>query len=341
MTAPTRRQLLAGGGAALATGLLYRPRPARAAVVIKLASLAPEGSTWHKALQKMGQEWATLSGGQVELKIYAGGVAGNETVMVRKMRIGQLHSAALTNLGLLDIDPSAQVINTPVLIRTYPELDHVMGRMTPEFETRIQAKGFKVLNWADAGWAHLFSKEKITNPDDVGKMKIFAWEGDPAAVEMYKAGGFSPVVVAATDVVPALQSGLIDAFPSTPLGALALQWFGLAPNMLKVPWAPLMGATIVDQKVWDTIPAEFQAPMEAAARRIGTDMKDEIRRQDGKAIEVMKKYGLSVNEVDPATFQRWLDKGSSVYGIVREKVVPADIFDMTKKLVDEYRVAHP
>ena len=216
-----------------------------------------------------------------------------------------------------------------------------MATMGPVFEERIEKNGYVVLSWGDAGWAHLFSGKPLTDPAKVGDLKIFAWEGDPAAVEMYQKGGFKPVVVAATDVLPSLQSGLIDSFPSTPLGALALQWFGLAPNMLDVPWAPLMGAIIVKKDAWEAIPEQHRAAMMASARRIGDETKSQIRSQDKKAITVMKRYGLTVNTVDAATRKRWEDLAKSVHPIVREKMVPADIFDQTKALVDEHRRKNP
>ena len=154
--------------------LMLLPATASADVTIKMATLAPEGTSWYKNLRKMGDEWTRISNGEVKLKIYAGGVVGNETVMLRKMRIGQLHSAAVTNLGLLEIDPNAQVVSTPMLIQTYEELDYVMEKLSPEIERRIEDNGFIVLSWGDAGWVHLFSKEPLTNPADVGKLKIFA-----------------------------------------------------------------------------------------------------------------------------------------------------------------------
>ncbi|MBT3220834.1 MAG: TRAP transporter substrate-binding protein DctP, partial [Proteobacteria bacterium] len=150
-----------------------------------------------------------------------------------------------------------------------------------------------------------------------------------------------PVVVAATDVLPSLQSGLLDSFPSTPLAALAMQWFGLAPNMLDVPWAPLQGCTILTEDAWNAIPEQYHEALIESARRNGEETKDEIRRQDRKAIEVMKKYGLVVNEVDEATKQEWIKNAESVYPIVREKMVPSEIFDQTKALVDEYRAKNP
>lgn len=311
------------------------------ALTIKLATLAPEGSTWHKALRKLADDWSEITNGEVELKIYAGGVVGNETVMLRKMRIGQLHAGAVTNLGLMEIDPSSQVLNTPMLIRTYDELDHVLAAVKPEFEQRLETNGYKVLGWTDAGWARLFSKSPITSPDKRGSAKIFVWEGDPAAVEMYQTAGFKPVVVAATDVIPSLQSGLIDAFPSTPLAALAFQWFGLAPNMLDVPWAPLLGATIITQDAWNAIPAKYHEALDAAAQRNAAAISGEVRRQDVKAIDVMKRYGLTVTTVDAASLARWEEIAALTHPVVRAKWVTPELFDKVKGLVEEHRAANP
>ena len=321
---------------ALAAALLFAV-PASASVTVKLATLAPEGTVWHKGLRKMADEWTRLSGGEVKVKIYAGGVAGNESVMVRKMRIGQLHGGALTNIGLLDIEPSAQVIQTPMLIRDYSELDYVMERMSPEFERRLDEKGFVVLSWGDVGWVHFFSKQPMRTPAEAGNFKVFAWEGDPAAVQVFRDAGFKPVVIASTDVIPSLQSGLIDAFPQAPLFALSAQWFALAPNMLDMQWAPLMGATLVTKDVWEKIPEKFHKPFKEAARQAGEGIKEDIRRQDKKAIEVMKQYGLKVVEIDAATHAAWLALAESIYPTVRTEMVPPEVFDATKAHVEAYR----
>ncbi len=310
-------------------------------IVIKLATLAPEGTTWYNGLRQMGDRWAEISNGRVELKIYAGGVAGNEGAQVRKMRIGQLHAAALSNLGLMDIDPAPQVTNMPMLIESYEELDYVMEHIHPDLETRLRDKGFVVLNWGEAGWVYFFTKAPMRTPEDASQIKVFAWEGDPAAVEGFRQAGFNPVVIPSVDMIPSLQSGLIDGFPNTPLYALSAQWFALAPNMLDVPWAPLVGATVITTDMWNQIPAEFHEPFLEVAREIGEDLKVEIRRQDRKAITVMEKYGLTVVEVDEATTQRWREVARSVYPTVRTEMVPTDIFDRCVGLVEEYRALHP
>ncbi|MDP6932098.1 MAG: TRAP transporter substrate-binding protein DctP [Myxococcota bacterium] len=318
-------------------GLFALARPADAAITVKMATLAPEGSTWYKALRKMGDDWTRITNGEVQVKIYAGGVAGNETVMLRKMRIGQLHAGAITTIGLVDIDNASMVSQTPMLFEGYEELDYVMERLSPAFEKRLADKGFVVLNWSDAGWARYFSKTPMTVPDQTSNFKAFIWEGDPAAVELYRKMGFKPVVIAVTDMMPALQSGMVDAYAQTPLATLAMQWFALTPHMLEVPWAPLLCATIISQETWDRIPAQYHDALLASARDSGNALKAEIRRQDDKAIEVMKRYGLKVHTVDSATHAQWAQTAQSLHPIIREKMVPPEIFDQANSLVEEYR----
>jgi TRAP-type C4-dicarboxylate transport system substrate-binding protein len=153
--------------------------PAQAEVTIKFATLAPENSTWWKSLKKMGDEWARITDGEVQLKIYAGGVVGNETAMIRKMNIGQLHGGQITNVGMSMFDKRPQVIQAPMLIRSNDELDHVMKAMVPEFEAALKESGIVALNWGDAGWVHLFTQGVMQTPADTSKFKIYAYEGDP------------------------------------------------------------------------------------------------------------------------------------------------------------------
>ena len=317
--------------------LTLAPAQATTPIVVKLATLAPEGSSWYNALRSMGDQWKQISGGQVELRIYPGGVSGNEGAAVRKMRIGQRHAACLSNLGLLDIDPAAQVINTPRLIKDYAELDFVMSKMTPVFEQRLEAKGFVALNWGDAGWAYMFTKVPVKTPKDVAPVKMYAWEGDANAVEVFRQAGFNPVVIASVDMVPSLQSGLVEGFHGTPLTALSLQWFALAPNMLNVPWAPLEGATVISKAMWDQIPAQFHEPFLVASRAAGDKLKAEVRTQDKKAIEVMKKYGLKVVDVDATQAAQWQQMAESMYPSIRAKVVPSDVYDQTVAVIKQYR----
>src|SRR6478735_1070890 len=226
---------------------------------IKLGTLAPSGSTWHTLLKEMGQKWTEASGGKVKLIIYPGGVVGNEGDMVKKTRIGQLQAAALTAIGLHEITPEPQAVDTPLMITSADELDFVVERMAPRLEKALEQKGYVVIGWSEIGFVRFFStKEYKTMADFTQKAKVFGWEGDPASIEAWRAGGFKPVVMSSTDIIPSLQTGLIDTVAMAPLYSFTARIFEKAKYMLDLEWAPLTGATVVRKDVWEKIPADLR-----------------------------------------------------------------------------------
>ncbi len=309
------------------------------AQTIKLGTLAPEGSPWHTIIRDMAEAWAEASDGAVDVTIYAGGIAGDEHDMVRKMRIGQLHAAVLTGEGLSGIAPQIQALQMPMLIRSYAELDYVRDRLAPELETILESNGFKVLNWGDAGWVRFFARRPVVQPDDLRSLRLFAWSGDTVYIEAWKAAGFQPVPLAATELIPALQSGLVDAFASTPVAALSFQWFGLANHMTEMEWAPLIGATVISTRVWARIPDDVKPLIVQAARDAGTRIRSEIRGLDDTAVEVMRRHGLDVHAVEPAVAAEWERVARASYPMIVGRLVPPETIAEVERLLDEFRAS--
>jgi TRAP-type C4-dicarboxylate transport system substrate-binding protein len=315
------------------SALLFAAAPARADVVIKLGTLAPNGSTWHTLLKEMGQKWEQASGGKVKLRIYPGGVLGNEGDMVKKMRIGQLQAAALTTIGLHDIAAEAQAVDVPMMIDNWATLDYVMDRMGPKLERVIEGKGYVVLGWSEVGFVRFFSTKKFSTLAEMQNAKMFCWEGDPASAEAWRAGGFHPVVMSSTDIVPGLQTGMIDTVALAPLYAYSSRMFEKAKYMLDLPWAVLTGGTVVRKDEWEKVPADLKPKLIEISREYSKKVALEVRRMDAEALENMSKQGLTV--VKPANRDDFAKAAQKAYSVVRGKVVPAETFDEVKKLVDE------
>ena len=307
--------------------------PARADVVIKLGTLAPNGSTWHTLLKEMGQKWEQASGGKVKLRIYPGGVLGNESDMVKKMRIGQLQAAALTTIGMHEIIPDPQAVDVPGMVDSWATYDYVMARMAPKLERIIEGKGYVVLGWSEVGFVRFFSTKKYSSLAEMQGAKMFCWEGDPASAEAWRIGGFHPVVMSSTDIVPGLQTGLIDTVALAPLYAYSSRMFEKAKYMLDMPWTVLTGGTVVRKDEWDKVPADVKPKLIEISREYSKKIGNEVRRMDADALENMVKQGLVVvKPTDPAAFAAAAQK---TYGVIRTKVVPAETFDEVKKLVEE------
>ena len=308
------------------------------AQVIKLGTIAPEGTPWLDAIRNMADEWKAATGGKLEFRIYPGGVVGDDPDMVRKMRIGQLQAAALSNTGLYDIAHEMQAIQMPMMIQSYEELDYVRDRIAPKLEAILESKGFKVLNWGDAGWVYFFSQKPLLRPDDLKPMKLWVWAGYPAYVEAWKDAGYHPVELASTDILTGLQAGLINAFPAPPLLALANQWFGVAKQMCDVKWAPAIGATVISMKTWEAIDPQVRDKLLASSRDVGLRLRVQVRKLDDEAIAAMVKRGLVVNHVPPegvADFERVARE--SAWPKLIGNVVPAGIVAEVEKLREEYR----
>jgi TRAP-type transport system periplasmic protein len=309
-------------------------------VKIKLGTLAPEGSPWHNIVKRMGQKMKEMSGGKVTLVIYAGGVAGDEGEMVRKMRLGQLHAATITNIGLSKITRASIALQVPMMIQSYEELDYVRDHIGPKLAVEIEKNGFVVLSWGDAGWVHFFSKEPAVHPDDFKKLKFFVWNGDPESENAWKKAGFRTVPLSSTDVLSSLSSGLVDSFSTTPLYAETGQWYTHAKYMVAINWTPLNGATIVTKKQWEEIDPELRTKLSAIAKEEGVALNEEVRRIGDKSIKAMTDRGLKVTVPDQKTIEEWQKTAESAYSEIRGKVVPEEYFDEVQRLVKEYREQH-
>jgi TRAP-type C4-dicarboxylate transport system substrate-binding protein len=319
----------------LLAALLAALAPAASAqVTIKLGTLAPAGSTWHEILKEMGQKWEAASGGQVKLRVYAGGAQGSEGDMVRKMGIGQLQAASISNVGMHDVLPDPQTLSVPMMFADEAEMECAFARVRPRIESAMEKKGFVVLQWSRVGAMSLFCNAPYKTPAEMASAKVFAWEGDPKSVEAWRAAGFRPVVLSSTDIVPSLQTGMIDCVTNVPLYVLTSRLFEKANKMMDLPWGWILGATIVKKDAWEKIAPETRQKLQAIAVELGEKVDAEVRRLNVDAVAAMKKQGLQVVPVDAAPWRAAMEKSWSV---VRGGVVSAEVFDEVKGARDACR----
>ena len=315
---------------------------ASAATTIKLATLVPEGSVWDRELRGMGEAWREATDGRVSLRLYPGGVAGDEKDVIRKIRIGQLHAATITVTGLAEIDAAFNVFTVPRFFTSYEELFHVVDELTPMLERRLDEEGYVLLNWGHAGWVHLFSKEAVHTPEDVKGLKLFTSAGDNEMVQWWKSNGYRPVPLSQTDIMTGLQTGLIEALPTTPLAALTLQWFRTTPYMLDLGLAPLVGATIVSKRTWNGLSEGDRTAILESAVAVGERLEEAIPDQDRRAIEEMKSRGLEVTAPrGPEEREAWESEARRFAATMQEQMVPDEVFRAAVAARDAFRADSP
>src|SRR6185503_18297174 len=286
-------------------------------VVVKMATIVPDGSAWHQILKEMGAKWAADSGGRVTLRLYPGSVAGDDPDVVRKMRLKTLNAALLTSAGLGEIDKTLFALQVPMMYSSTDEIDYVLDKMSPRLEQAMLAKGFVVLNWADGGWVHFFTAKLVTTPDDLKSLKLFSWAGDNDSAEVWKSAGFNPLPLPATEIATALHTGLVNAVPAPPQAAVLLRWYENAKNMTNLKWFFLLGGTVMTKDTLDRIPADVQPKIREAAQEAGRRLRDEIRKAADRDIQAMQKRGLNVVPVDAKTEALWRASAEGAYQRIR------------------------
>ena len=304
---------------------------------LRLGSLAPQNSPWDDALREMAEEWQRATNGQVRMRIFPGGIAGDERDMLRKVRIRQLDMIAMTGIGMTDIFSGVLALQVPMMYKNEAEFWYVLERMKPYLERGVEENGFKVLLWTKIGWVNFFSRQPIVAPADLQRQRMFIYSGDADAARVWRTMGFQPVPLSTNDIMPSLQSGMIDAITVSPLTAAAYQWFGAAPNMTNMKWAPLLGGVVVSLDRWNRLPAATRAQLEQIALRIGERMQAGIDKADAEAIEIMQTHGLQIHQVPPNVVDEWRTLAEKGVQSVVGTTIDRQAYEQVKAILKEYR----
>ena len=274
-------------------------------LTIKFATIAPQATPWGAAMERMVSDLNGISGGELDVKVFHGGIAGDESDILRKLKIGQLQGAALTNLGLNLISPEALTLSAPFLIQDDDELDYIIAKNRAYMQGKIEAKGFIVLAWSKAGWIRFFSKAPLSAPADLKGMKLSTTPTDLSLAQAFKTLGYNLVPVPLNETLVALSSGMIDASYISPLAAGAMQFFGSAKYMTDFRVSPFIGAIIVSKQSWAKVNPTTKARIHEYATAIEKNLNEEIVKLEDSAVTTMVKYGLVITKNTPEQVDAW------------------------------------
>ena len=265
---------------------------------IKFATVAPEGTTWIIVMKEFDEAIRKESGGRLGFRIYPNAVQGDEKDVLRKVRLGQLHSAGITGVGIGEIAPKLRILDSPFFFKSYAEIDSLHNDFDPEFSKAFEDGGFVLLGWAEVGFVNVFSKTPVRTRADMKDVKMWLWEGDPVAEATFKALGIHPIPLSIADVLTSLQTGLIDGVYSPPLAAIGLQWWMRVQYMLKTPIANSSGAVVVAKKFFETLPPDLQEILLRNGKHFMPKLTVLSRQDNAKSIEILQQKGIKLVQSD-------------------------------------------
>lgn len=305
--------------AALAAVILtpaIKDRAHAGGAVIRMATIAPKSSKPMRILRAWDNTVKKKTGGQLRFQFYAGGVAGDERDVLRKMKVGQLDATSLTSVGLGQIVRSAAVLQVPGLFKSYAELDAVRSEMDKEWNQNFTDAGFQLLGWFDIGFGRVFSKKPIAAPADLKKVRPWVWKGDPVFPELMKVTGANGVSLGLPEVFPALQTGMVDTVIASPVAALGLQWFRHVKYMTQQADTALVGATLISHKLYNKLPPDTREILVETGRQAHKKALKLVKSEELAAYKALK--GRGIKEVDTTPHAAEWQKA---YDAVRDRLV--------------------
>lgn len=319
--------------------------------VIKFATLAPHDSAWMKVMEEFAKEVKKATNGEVYFKIYAGGVQGNEESVIRKIRLGQLHSGGFTGVGLGMAAPYLRVLDAPFLFDSKEEIDYIYGKFDKKFRDHIQTYecrafkrksqkkcGYVLLGWAEVGSIYLFTNKPIMELKDLSDVTMWIWENDPVAEAAFKNFKISPVSLSIVDVMASLETGLIDGVYGSTLSVTALQWFRKVKYMLDLPVASAGGAVLLSKKKFNELKPEHRKILLELGEKYFRKLTLSAREQNIQAIDALKKEGIKITKIQSKKAEaEFKSAGKKARLELTRKSYPKELLTQIEKALMQFR----
>ena len=316
--------------------MLYSGDP----VIIKFATVAPEGSTWITVMDEFNQAVQEATNGEVKFRIYAGMVQGDEKDVLRKIRINQLQSGGFTGVALGTILPEIRILDSPFLFKNHAEVDYIYSKFEPRFAQNFEKAGFILLGRAEVGFVYVFTNEPVKNVEEFRGIKMWMWEGDPLAEATFKAFNINPIPLSLTDVLTSLQTGMIDGVYTSPLACIATQWYTKTKYMIDVPLTNSYGAVLVSKRIFNKLTPEQQKILKDKGHEYFEKLTMLSREDNEKSIEAMLKAGIQKIEVtDQAELNNFYEVGRKTRQELVGKLYDQQLLDEIESALKEFRAA--
>jgi TRAP-type C4-dicarboxylate transport system substrate-binding protein len=270
--------------------------------------------------------------------MYPNSQQGEDKDVMRRIRLGQLHSAGITGVGIGDISGNLRVLDAPFLFESYDEVDHIHTMFAKEFEQEFEKNGFILLGWAEVGFVYVFSNSPVRSAEDMHGVKMWLWEGDPIAEAAFKALGVNPIPLSIVDVLTSLQTGLINAAYSSPLAAVGLQWHTRVKYMMDLALADASGAVVISKKTYDLLPPDLQEILLRNGRSFMAQLTKKSRVENAQAIETLKKNGVQITGGGtPGERKQYAQIGKSARTALAGTLYDKGLLDRIEKALADFR----
>lgn len=308
------------------------------AQTFKIATIFPDGTSWMKTVREGASEISRRTNNRVKFRFYPGGVMGNDTTVLRKIRVGQLHGGALTGGGAAEIYPDSQIYSMPFVFNSYEEVDYVRKHMDSQILDGLKQKGFISFGLSGGGFAYLMSDKPIASIDELRRQKVWSPQGDQVSRAAFESIGVSPIPLPLIDVLTGLQTGLVNTVGSSPIGAIALQWHTRVKYLTDTPLLYLYATLVVKREVFEKLSDADQKIVYEVMKKTFEKISEKNRKDNIAARLALKNQGIKFIIPEEKDQQEWNAKVSqAMTELTRQGIFSGTMLQTLRSHLHDYR----
>jgi TRAP-type C4-dicarboxylate transport system substrate-binding protein len=318
------------------------PAGADPAYVLRMATAAPEGTAWARLLRSFGRDVETATAGQVRMKWYLGGVAGDELQMGERVKKGQLDGVASGGPLCTRLAPSMRVLGLVGLFQSRGEAAYVMGRLKPTLDEEFQQSGFSYLGELTVGPIVLFTRRPVESLTELRRTPMWIWNLDDVLGAETQQLGLRTVPLSVERAARAYDDATVDGFLAVPAAALAFQWSTQARYVTDLHAAVLNGCMIIANRAFDPLPLEAQRAVRTAVARVVVQLDDVGRAQDEALLDgLFARQGLKVLRANDTFRSEFFEAARVGRERLGQKLVPEQLLLRVTSWLADFRAEHP
>lgn len=329
--------VIAAGWLALTAGTAR----AEAVVQLRIAGIAPEGTSWARDIRAFAHDVESLSGGRVALKVYLGGIAGDDLEMGRRIGRDQLDGALSAGNLCAEVAPSVRVFRIPGLVQDRGETRHVLTRLLPTMQEEARSHGMVLLTVVTIGRDMVLSREPITTMETLRRLRLWQWDLERTTIAYSRAMGLHIVPLPIADAGRAYEEGHTDGFIAAPTAAFGFQWFTKGLYLEELPFSPVIGCLVMSTSAFDRLAPELREAVKAAGVQVGMRFEETSRMQDEQLLGgLFARQGIKIVPVSRLLRAEFLEAAHEARERLGGTVIPTALLYRVQSFLADYRNEH-
>jgi TRAP-type C4-dicarboxylate transport system substrate-binding protein len=308
---------------------------------LRFAAIAPDGTAWAREAKAFAREIDSVSGGRLTVRLYLGGIAGDDLEMGRRMHRDQLDGVLSAGTVCQEVAPAFRVLRIPGLLTNRDEASYVVNRLWPVVREQARTQGVVLLTAASLGHDVVVSRVPIDTLETLRRLKLWQWDLEPTTVAYSRAMGLHVVPLPVTDAGRAYEEGKIDGFIAIPSAIFGFQWFAQRLYLSQFPFAPVYGCVIMTAASYERLPADLRDVVQAAAAKLGRRFAEATRMQDEQLLGgLFEKQGVRNVPVPPELRAQFFEAAHAARDRLGAQVVSRELLLQVQSLLADYRSEH-